>query len=146
MENFPRNWPFVQGIHQSLVNSPHKGQWRGALMFSLICVWINDQVNNREAGDLRRYHVHYDLIVMSSSHFKISIKVWWHDYCALHWIPKGLDNWVCRYEQTILLLNMNWDILHMVTFFRDTCYIKSNLFSLCPKQGIDTHCIYVIWN
>ena len=30
-------WPFVQGIHWSLVNSPHKGQWRRALMFSLIC-------------------------------------------------------------------------------------------------------------
>ena len=42
----------------------HKGQWRGALMFSLICVWINDWVNNREAGDLRRYRGHYDVIVM----------------------------------------------------------------------------------
>ena len=42
----------------------HKGQWRGALMFSLICVWINGWVNNREAGDLRRYHTHYDVIVM----------------------------------------------------------------------------------
>ena len=37
---------------------------RGALMFSLICVWINDWVNNREAGDLRRYRTHYDVIVM----------------------------------------------------------------------------------
>ena len=46
------------------VNSPHKGQWRGALMFSLIYVWINGWVNNREAGDLRRYRVHYDVIVM----------------------------------------------------------------------------------
>ena len=50
-KHFPRNWPFVRGIHRSPVNSPHKGQWRGALMFSLICVWINDWVNNREAGD-----------------------------------------------------------------------------------------------
>ena len=33
-------------------------------MFSLICVWINDWVNNREAGDLRRYRAHYDVIVM----------------------------------------------------------------------------------
>ena len=41
------------------VNSPHKGQWRGALMLSLICVWINGWVNNREAGDLRRYRGHY---------------------------------------------------------------------------------------
>ena len=46
------------------VNSPHKGQWRGALMFSLVCVWINGWVNNREAGDLRRYLVHYDVTVM----------------------------------------------------------------------------------
>ena len=46
------------------VNSPHKGQWRGALMFTLICVWINGWVNNREAGDLRRYRGHYDVIVM----------------------------------------------------------------------------------
>ena len=30
------------------VNSPHKGQWRGALVFSLICVWINGWVNSRE--------------------------------------------------------------------------------------------------
>ena len=63
-QHFPRNWPFVRGIHRSPVNSLHKGQWRGALMFSLICVWINDWVNNREAGDLRRYRAHYDVIVM----------------------------------------------------------------------------------
>ena len=49
------------------VNSPHKGQWRGALMFSLFCVWINGWVNNREAGDLRRHHGHYDVNVMISS-------------------------------------------------------------------------------
>ena len=61
---FPRNLPFVRGIHRSPVNSSHKGQWRWALMFSLICVWINGWVNNREAGDLRRYRVHYDVIVI----------------------------------------------------------------------------------
>ena len=44
-------WPFVRGIHRSPVNSPHKGQWRGALMFSLICAWINRWVNDGEDGD-----------------------------------------------------------------------------------------------
>ena len=63
-KHFPRYWPFVRGIHRSPVNSPHKGQWRGALMFSLICAWINGWVNNREACDLRRHHAHYDVIVM----------------------------------------------------------------------------------
>ena len=52
------------GIHRSPVNSPHKGQWRGALMFSLICAWINGRVNNGKAGDLRRIRAHYDVIVM----------------------------------------------------------------------------------
>ena len=37
--SFPLYWPFVRGIHRSLANSPHKGQWCGALMFSLICAW-----------------------------------------------------------------------------------------------------------
>ena len=46
------------------VNSPHKGQWRGALMFTLICARINGWVNNCEAGDLRRNRAHYDVIVM----------------------------------------------------------------------------------
>ena len=63
-KHFPRYWPFVQGIHRFPVNSTHKGLWRGALMFSLICVWINGWVNNREAGDLRCYRAHYDVIVM----------------------------------------------------------------------------------
>ena len=63
-KNFPRNWLFVWGIHRSPVNSPHKGQWRGALMFSLICIWISGWVNNREAGDLRRCRGHYDVNVM----------------------------------------------------------------------------------
>ena len=52
-KHFLRYWPFVRGIHRSPVNSAHKGQWRGALMFPLICVWINGWVTNREAGDLR---------------------------------------------------------------------------------------------
>ena len=63
-ETFSALLAICAGIHRSPVNSPHKGQWRGALMFSLICVWINDWVNNREAGDLRRYRAHYDVIVM----------------------------------------------------------------------------------
>ena len=43
---------------------PRKGQWRGALMFSLICTRINGWVNNREAGDLKRHPSHCEVIVM----------------------------------------------------------------------------------
>ena len=72
-KDFPRYWPFVRGIHRSLVNSPHKGQWRGDLVFSLSCAWINDWVNSGEAGDLRRHRAHYDATVMLFLIFNFNI-------------------------------------------------------------------------
>ena len=82
---FPRYWPFVRGIHRSLVNSAHKGQWRGALMLSLIRAWTNSWANNRDAGDLRRHRVHYDVTAMpnsstSNEHFPPLIT----SYCIIH--------------------------------------------------------------
>ena len=65
-KHFSRYWPFVRGIHRSPVNSPLKGQWRGALMFSLICAWTNGWVNNWGDGDLRSHCAHYGVIVMST--------------------------------------------------------------------------------
>ena len=61
METFSALLAICAGNSPVPVNSPHKGQLHGALMFSLICVWINDWVNNREAGFFRRYRAHYDV-------------------------------------------------------------------------------------
>ena len=55
----PQHRPFVRGFHRW-----HKGLWRGALMLSLVCAWLNGWVNNRDAGDLRCHRAHYDVIVM----------------------------------------------------------------------------------
>ena len=57
------------GIIFRVTDPLHRGQWRGDLMFPLICALnkrINGWVNNREAGDLRRHRTHYDAIVMLS--------------------------------------------------------------------------------
>ena len=51
-------------IPRSPVNYPHKKQWQGASMFSLICASINGWVNNREAVDCRRHRTHYNVTVM----------------------------------------------------------------------------------
>ena len=56
---FPRFLSLCTGNSQS-----HRGQWCGALMFSLICAWINGWVNIREAGDLRYHRAYYDFTVM----------------------------------------------------------------------------------
>ena len=63
-KHFPRYWHFVRGIHWIPVNSSHKGQWRGLLIFSLICAWANGWVNNRDAGVLTRHRAHYDVTGM----------------------------------------------------------------------------------
>ena len=85
-KHFPRNWPFVRGIHRSPVNSSHKGQWRGALIFILIWASINGWVNNCETGDLRRNRPHYDVIVMDQpwkqfTFFKPNLETDLHLYC-----------------------------------------------------------------
>ena len=68
------------------VNSPHKGQWRGDLMFSLICAWINGWVNNGEAGDLRRHRAYYDVTVMGC-HVTCSLM------CPFAIPPNGQEIW-----------------------------------------------------
>ena len=78
MEIFSELLALCAGNSQWPVNSPHKGQWRRALMFSLICPWINGWVNNREAGDMRWHRVHYDVIVMIN---------FWISYRAQQQVP-----------------------------------------------------------
>ena len=63
-DNIFRVTVLLWGDSTGPVDSPHKGQWRGALLFSLICAWTNGSVNNRDAGDLRRHHAHRDVTVM----------------------------------------------------------------------------------
>ena len=67
--------------HRSPVNAHHKGQWRGALMTSLICAWIKAWINNRDAGDLRGHRTDYDVTVTS---FQVLAKYTNHIYHTYH--------------------------------------------------------------
>ena len=120
-KHFLRYWPFVRGIHRSSVNSPHK--WRGALIF-FICVWINGWVNNPEAGDLRRYRVHYDVIVMTSRQHVSLIRqmntdkikyVTWNEYAKcteqktpVTWTVQCLKNRRCYWWLPLNCHNAPW--------------------------------------
>ena len=48
-KHFPRYWLFVRGIHRSPLNSPHKSQWRGALMF-FFNLRPNKRFNKQSSG------------------------------------------------------------------------------------------------
>ena len=61
-KHFPCHWPFVKGIQRWPVDPPHKGQWRGALIFD--STLTNGWINNRDAGDLKHHCTHYDVTVM----------------------------------------------------------------------------------
>ena len=62
-KHFLRYWPFERGIHRSPVEPLHKGQWRGALMFSL-----NKRLSSQSK---RRHRAHYDVTIMRQSF------IWW---------------------------------------------------------------------
>ena len=95
-KHFPRYWPFVRGIHRSPVNSPHKDQWGGALMFSLVCAWINGWVNNRDAGDLKRHCAPYEPMVMFKFKLSKSYVLLWVAYPVIWILCDILPPWTKR--------------------------------------------------
>ena len=89
-EHFPRYWTFVTG------RFPSKGQWRGALMFSLTCAWTNGWANNRDDGDLTCHRTYCDVTIME-----------WNRAVPSHNItqqrPNRMDNsWV------FCIINTDW--------------------------------------
>ena len=88
METFFALLAICAGNSPVPVNSTHKGQWRGALMFSLICVWINGWVNNRKVGDLTRYRAHYDVTVMCALLWSCTDRFCTNHLRLLYW-PHG---------------------------------------------------------
>ena len=61
-KHLPGYWPFVRGIHRWI---PSTKAGDAELCCFRRSALINCWVNNREAGDLRRHHAHYDVTVMS---------------------------------------------------------------------------------
>ena len=64
METFPALLALCAGNSPVTGEFPHKDQWRGALIISLIFAGINGWVNNRGAGDSSRHRAHYDITVV----------------------------------------------------------------------------------
>ena len=109
METFPCYWPFVRGIHRSQVNSPHKGQSHGALIFSLMCVWINGWVNNCKAGDLRRYRAHYDVSLMTERYTSVTVR---HSLRRRHYNPHCCLDYQKLSANVFPCLNILTSIMH----------------------------------
>ena len=101
-KHFPRYWTFVRGTRRSPVNSPHEGQWREILVFSVICAWINGWKHNREAGDLRRHRAHYDVNVMTKQRTYLIHPTTLNFYCTVKYnIMFALSRQMIFHDQEI---------------------------------------------
>ena len=133
-KHFPRYWPFVRGIRRSPVNSPHKGQWRGALMFSLICARINDWVIIGEAGietpscPLWR-HCNGDPEIYGHIPWDILYYVIWLIFC-----------WIC----CIVRINVSFSIIFQVSSEEDfeTASYFAKVISKPMKYSISFAFVY----
>ena len=117
----------------------HKGQWRGALMFFLLCVWINDWVKHREAGDVRRYCAHYHVTVMSSAWL-------WLKYSSRitkDYLQTILTEHISRWDHdNTLHRKVCWGLgilylwrtyLYQHCYFNDALIIKALVFDVCMR-------------
>ena len=117
METFSASLALCEG-NSSVTGSPHKGQWRGALMLSLICAWTNSWANYRNAGDVRRHCAHYDVIVMIhvwlSPYWQILFIVFLFRTCVILCFMSILSPYTCFMWNTDLSEKSTiwWCIIH----------------------------------
>ena len=96
METFSVLLALCEGNHRLPVDFPHKCQWRGALMLSLICAWTNGWANNRDARDLSCHCAHYDVTVM---------------------MPTARPCWMGNVGRQLLLVSLSWHIFILLSLF-----------------------------
>ena len=128
-KHFTCYWPFVRGSHWSPVSSPHKGQWRGALMISLICTHCWE--NNGEVGDLRRHRAHYDVIVMRNAICRLK----WECSC-IHGLKVGSWSFACTHWLNVRIVRL---FLFRLLLMQILCEIKHYSIDLVwfPWQFVD---------
>ena len=122
-------------------------------MLSLICVWINGWINNREAGDLRRYRAHYDVIVMCfggcgktpfmmpMSLLFASLPMWWRKCCSIiHILPYMrpstkeciADNSIIGYHGEKCCINV---LLSLTVVIESKEWLQTHILTTCVGRA-----------
>ena len=89
-----------------------------AELWCLICTWLNDWVNNREAGDLKCYRTHYDVTVMSQWETALLCNG------VSHWLGTSLDQ-PCNAKTSsgsvmTKLMSTTWSVVNFDSFSSQT--------------------------
>ena len=138
-KHFPHYWSLVRGIHRSLVNPPQKGEWRGALIFSLIYAWTNGWVSNRNAGNLRRHRVHHDVTVMIYGYTVDPIDPW-KSFLVFTANPSG--------ELLLMQIKLNPSEDEQSHAQKSVAWNYLSIFKLqlhCLKLGMEIFSFHTLW-
>ena len=90
----------------------HQGQWRRALLFSSICAWTNNWINNRGVGDLRRHRAHHDVTAMlpdiisdNGFHWIVTETLW-----QLKWQAHSRNSMTMHMTSQIMFIKIRIDL------------------------------------
>ena len=114
METFSALLALCAGNSPVTGEFPQKGQWRRALMFSLICAWMSGWVNNHKGGNLRCHCAHYEITVMYSR-MRLFFCIWKYitslknSLCESSCAPI----WICWLQLEILTLELERTRIHI---------------------------------
>ena len=153
METFCALLALCAGNSPDPVNSPHKGQWRRALMFSFICAWINNWANNGEAGDLRRHRGHYDVGVMCIHAITCSTRPIVGFRSVSEVIVKDMRETVCYQiiqrnttKPKLCIISLDIRLLYaLFTWWRHDMGTLSTLIALCDENPPVTKGQPAVW-
>ena len=102
-------------VANSPANSPHKGQWRGALMLSLMCAWINKQ-RRRRGFDAPFCSLWYHCNVRKRSKFHVTCPSQWESTDMYPHREPAMRNWFHDNKADILQPHGNRAIQRSVCF------------------------------
>ena len=122
---YPGGFPLQKSVTRSFI-------------FSLACAWTKGRANNRDAGDLKRHHAHYNVTVMGSN----GIDIFLPDYSGFSTGRVKVARWVtglkgCFPSENVYSYNIEiTNILHQI--INVTVYEKHYLL---PFEYIHNHYI-----
>ena len=145
-KHFLRGWPYVRGIYRSPVNSPPKGQWRGALMF-----FFDLRRNTRLNKQSRRWYLirhrgHYYVIEMYVRLLRKCI----HNKPIFSEVDKSDSANYCRNPTYWIKPLCGWgdkrsEYCNVAEYPPDGKYIRSTMYDITPHSIEKKWCI-IIYN
>ena len=148
-KHFLCNWPFVRENHRSTMDSPHKGQWRRALMFSLMCAWTKDWRNSEvtvTADAVMSIWRHCNDVTVMELHLNPCLaEFFWEKN---RWLTARLQYLQCVSNEDTVILHKATEIKMYSNFLLsfNTEEVKVVEIIACDRQGSVYPVQSIIWS